>query len=143
MNAKHFILRLRTGGGLLEKLIRFGSVGIVATGVYFVSISIFVLLLNWPPEIASVVAYGVGTVLSFGGQSELTFRTRPTAGHFTRFLIVSISGLLVSYYSVRFAVEVLSISYAWGALVTCLIVPLLSFMLMNGWVFTSRSNTGG
>lgn len=116
----------------------FSLVGVSATAMYLVLSNALILLGIVPPAVASALAYGGGMVVSFLGHSRLTFRVeRNTIGQVWRFLFVSVSGLLISYGCVQYAVGALGILPVWGTIAAALFVPLVSFFGMKCWVFVS------
>ncbi len=51
---------------------------------------------------------------------------------------MSLAGLVVSWGVMTFTVDVLDWHYLSGALLVCVIVPILNFFVLRGWVFTVR-----
>lgn len=125
---------------ILATLSRFSLIGLMATITYFVVANVLMLLQVAAPTTASVIAYCAGMVVSFLGQSRFTFRVLETKfGHFLRFCVLSLCGVLVSYWSVRLTGEMLHVSPVWGTVVTSVTVPLISFMIMKYWVFDATN----
>jgi putative flippase GtrA len=125
---------------LFAVLSRFTLVGAAATATYLL-VANFLMIneLTDQPETASIWAYLAGIVVSFVGQSRVTFRLRKTnRGHVARFLTLSLAGLLVSFYSVL-GCRYLGVAVWWGTVATAVLVPIVSFVLMKLWVF--RMNT--
>lgn len=124
---------------IFRQVSMFTMVGLLATAVYLLVANSLMFLTRIDAKWASVIGYGAGMVISFAGQSRLTFNVRKAdRGHITRFIIVSAAGVLVSYFSVLFVSEGLGLHPAWATAVTVAVVPLASFFAMKLWVFTTR-----
>jgi putative flippase GtrA len=116
---------------------RFSLVGVVATGVYFIVANFLIGVEMATPANASVLAYISGMVVSFVGQSRFTFRVeRNTIGQFARFCVLSLCGMLLSYWCL-YATDSLQISPIWGIVFVSMLIPLISFVVMKLWVFDS------
>ena len=121
--------------GLAAELSRFSIVGVVATLVYFVVASVLVLATPIQATTASIVAYCCGIPVSFLGQSRFTFRVGQTrAAHLLRFALVTVLGLSISYLSIVLASS-LSLHPIAGVVCGTILVPIMSFIVMNSWVF--------
>lgn len=121
---------------LLGCLLRFCTVGTLATAVYFVLANLFIQLNIASVETCSVLAYMVGIVVSYIGQSGYTFRVEvKNRGQILRFSVLSAIGVCISYLSVVIAVNIYNVDAVWGTLVTSVSIPLLSFIMMKLWVF--------
>lgn len=124
---------------VIGQVSRFTVVGILATLTYFVVANALIFTTKTDAKIASLSAYVAGMAVSFFGQSRFTFRISSTRfGHIWRFVVLSVLGLLVSYFSVPFVERVLGMHASWATLLTMVLVPLLSFILMKFWVFAAR-----
>lgn len=123
----------RPGAALLS---RFAAVGLLSTAVY----AVLALLLSGPwiafPQVAaSAAAYATATVFSYLAQKFVTFRS-PGAHRqqAPRFAAAAVLGFAV-------ATIIPAVTAALGAPVlvpvalTCVLVPVLSFLLLSRWVF--------
>lgn len=118
-----------------QTLSRFSLVGVAATLTYLVVANMLMAFDVFRAEVASVVAYLTGMVVSFSGQSRLTFLVHtPSWGHFARFCVISAAGLLISWISVV-AIEASGFAAFWATLITSVAIPALSFITMKLWVF--------
>ncbi len=124
---------------IFRQVSMFALVGLLATAVYLLVANGLIFLTRIDAKWASVIGYGSGMVISFAGQSRLTFGVRNAdRGHITRFVIVSAAGLLVSYFSVLLVSKALGLHPAWATVVTVAVVPLASFFAMKLWVLTRK-----
>ena len=148
----------RTGtiSGLLTPLtsssrhlvVRFGVTGVTTTLVYFVLTNAFVLSSMMPPALSSVCAYVISVAISYVMQSRFTFRVNGLSlDQVARFIVMSLAGLVVSWCAMALTVDVLQWPYLTGAIGTCVIIPVLNFFVLRGWVFTTQARphlpTGG
>lgn len=123
------------GRSLIAVLSRFSLVGILATLVYLLTANTLMLTDITTPSIASMIAYCVGMVVSFFGQSRVTFLVRRNSwSQVARFVVLSVIGLAVSFISVDL-ISRMGTNPAWGTVVTSLSIPLISFAVMKLWVF--------
>lgn len=127
--ALRFVRRLRTQ-------LSFVAIGICATVSYFIVSNGLIILTQIPAPMASVVGYCTGIIVSFFGQSRITFLvTRNNWGQFVRFLVMSLIGAFLSYEIVYLTSFKLGLDPIWGTIMICVTIPLFSFVSMRYWVF--------
>ncbi|MCK1287609.1 GtrA family protein [Bradyrhizobium sp. 44] len=123
-------------------ILRFGLMGVTTTLVYFVLTSAFVLSRMMTPVFSSVCAYVISVAVSYLMQSRFTFRVDGhSLEHVARFVVMSLAGLVVSWCVMALTVDLLHWPYLTGAIGVCVMIPVLSFFLMRGWVFGGRERT--
>ena len=126
------------GDGLAARLSRFSLVGAAATLTYFTVAGLLVLAAPVRPTTAALIAYCCGIPISFYGQSRFTFRVgKSRLGHLLKFAVVTALGMTVSYGSIRLAAALGAHPLA-GVLLGTVAVPVMSFAMMNVWVFCER-----
>lgn len=117
---------------------RFTFVGILATLTYLVAANVMILLVDIDPVIASVVAYFLGMIVSFFGQSRITFKIgQASLSHYYRFAVLSFFGLLFSYLTVIVIVDYLGQHAFWATVATVVVIPVANYVIMKVWVFES------
>ena len=141
------LLTLLTSSSL-HLVVRFGVTGVTTTLVYFVLTNAFVLSSMMPPVLSSVCAYVISVAISYVMQSRFTFRVNGLSlDQVARFIVMSLAGLVVSWCAMALTVDVLHWPYLTGAIGTCVIIPVLNFFVLRGWVFTAQARphlpTGG
>ncbi|MFN4212156.1 MAG: GtrA family protein, partial [Devosia sp.] len=100
-----------------------------------VCINVLVLALDLDPTTASVTSYLVSVVFSYLMQSRFTFRRKQdTAMQMVKFLVTSLFGFLVSYFSVAYATY-LGLHYVVGAIIVCAVLPIANYFIFKRWVF--------
>lgn len=120
---------------------RFSFVGGAATLTYFVAANLLMITTSLPFGLSSVLGYCCGMAVSFFGHRIYTFRADADASRqFVRFLILSVGGLLISYGSVWFTVDVLKARPFWSTVMTVALVPLMTFIVMKFWIFTPNGD---
>jgi putative flippase GtrA len=120
-------------------LLRFSSVGLLATFVYLVVSNGLIVASLARPAWASLFGYLGGMIFSFLGQSQFTFRTsRVTSAQIVRFGILSVVGILISYGGIHVLVNYSMIQTVPATIIVAALIALCSFVIMNVWVFGPR-----
>ena len=102
-----------------------------------VSTNVLAMSSSVSPQLASICGYAMGMLVSFFGQSRLTFTVGSNSwGQVCRFAVLSIGGFLFSWGGIYLSVEWLGVSVLWGSLATSAIIPATNFVVMNFWVFS-------
>ena len=120
-----------------ERVVKFGLVGVAATVTYYVVSLTMTLWMSvfW----ANLFGYGVAVFVSYYGHHRVTFAAaRTAAGHrlaMTRFAAATLLSLAASQGTLYFAVRVLSLPDWLGLAMVVMVVPLISFVLFQFWVF--------
>jgi putative flippase GtrA len=115
--------------------LRFGMVGLWATAVYVVA-ALLAHRAGASSSLANVLAYAIGTVVSFLGHFYWTFRKSTGHGRaLLRFLVVSGCGFLLSAVIMHLVAETLRAPF-WLALTAIIaVVPFVSWLLGRYWAF--------
>jgi putative flippase GtrA len=120
----------------LAALSRFSFVGLVATGVYLLVSNGIIAAGLMAPAWASLIAYLVGMIFSFFGQSQFAFRSgRITLGQVLRYCLLSAWGIGLSYGCVYVLIHYTKVTELPATIITAGIIALFSFIVMNIWVF--------
>jgi putative flippase GtrA len=124
------------------KLLRYAFSGVAISLGYTITVVLFVDVWSWMmPALASAASFLIWTPVSYfvhrnftflfaGGQATAIAKFTPT--FFTR--------LAASAYTVHLATETFGSSYLFGVLANWIVLPLISYVAMDFWVF--RGNTG-
>ena len=129
-------------GGLLalsrSKLVRFPIVGLASTLIYAVSTAAYIAHLGLGTQVAALAGYGTAIPFSFLAHRSFTFGSAGGVRiEFIRFAVVHAVGAILSWLSMGLAVERLHLHYAVGIVGAVVLVPLVSFLLFDNWVFKS------
>ena len=115
---------------------RFSIVGLASTAFYFIVANILLASGTMSETTSSMAAYALSIAFSYVGHSLFTFKVeRHSPGQILRFAVVSGCGFAISYYAVRFAVEILAVAAFWGTVLTSITVPIINFLVLLLWVF--------
>lgn len=118
------------------RFIRFGLVGALATGTYAVAV---LALVRWPglgPTMASVVAYIIATPVSYFGQRNFTFASEGSLHReLPRFLVVQVINLAAAAVVMWIVSEQLGADPAIGVVAVVMVIPLMTYILLNQSVF--------
>lgn len=126
---------------MVQRVARFGLVGLVATAAYYIaSLSASVVVgVFW----ANLVGFGVAVFVSYYGHHRITFAAaRTTADHrqaIARFAVSTAIAFAASQAALYVGVELLQLPDWAGLALVVLIVPMFSFLLFQFWVFVPRS----
>jgi len=130
-----------------RRVSRFALIGGMATLIYVVLA--FVLSGGAGPVIlpavaASIAAYAVAAVFSYSGHKYFTFVSGGAhVFEAPRFAALTALGLGISWLVPAVMADGLGLSPAWPIIVTCLVVPVLNYVVLERWVFASRSVDAG
>ena len=127
----------------MAKLFRFGLAGGLSTLLYGVCAWCLVYLIALPPVVASIIAYLLAIPVSFILQRQFAFRSLGNArAELPRFLLVQGTNLVASTATMHAVVNVFHANPTIGVLITMMVIPLLSFVMMHLWVFPLAAGKG-
>lgn len=115
------------------KLIRFGSVGVIATGLHLVVAGF--LLYRWPmlsPLFVNLVAFVIAFQFSYLGHRYFSFQRE---GNAWRFLIIASGGYLLNNVMLMTVLAATPLSSFTSIAIATLSVPLLVYLFARLWVF--------
>ncbi|RJT26025.1 GtrA family protein [Mesorhizobium waimense] len=130
------------GGRALKLLTRFGLVGIAATILYAALAAAFAKSerLGFTPIQASLAAYAAAALFSYLAHKSVTFVSgRPHQTEAPRFFLLAATGLAIAYGAPALLTVKLGLPLIIPVLVTCLLVPVINFFVLDRWVFAERS----
>lgn len=129
-----------SSGDRILGFLRFTFTGGLATLTYLLAFFILSKQLPYDPKIISLFAYGFGFCVSYIGQTFITFKqTGWNSVAFKRFMIVSILGAILSWFIIAITSDILHMNSIIGALITATLIPVISFIIMNFWVFIRKT----
>ncbi|MEQ2527385.1 GtrA family protein [Bacillaceae bacterium CLA-AA-H227] len=117
------------------KFVKYSLVGCISTLIYFLSVFIFVEIFDNEPVSASAISFIIMTVISFLLNKRFTFGSDFSYDTLLRFLAVSAIGFTLNFGIMYLIVNVFSLHYVIGELVTTLVIPIINFILNNYWTF--------
>jgi putative flippase GtrA len=120
---------------LLHKFIKYSVVGCISVLIYFLSVFVLVELFDKDPIFGSTLSFIIMTFFSFLLNKKYTFSSDFSYNQLLRFLVVSAIGFTLNFVIMYLVVNVLSLHYSIGELITTLILPLINFILNNYWTF--------
>lgn len=120
---------------LFDKFIKYSAVGCVSVLIYYLSVFVMVELLGKNPVLGSAVSFVIMTYFSFLLNRRFTFGSDFSYNKLVRFLVVSAIGFTLNTLIMFFVVNVFTLHYAVGEVVTTLIIPIINFILNNYWTF--------
>lgn len=118
-------------------VLRYGVVGLLGTVLHLALLMVFVEVFQWHPVAGSAAGFVVVLVVSYYLNKYWTFNEKnpASAKQFTRFAVVSSSGLLWNAAIMYIGVEVLAIPYIAAQSAVILVVPVHNYVLNRRWTF--------
>jgi putative flippase GtrA len=136
-----YLTTLTRSNSVLFKVLRFALVGVLSSGIFSVVTVLMAGLGGLDPTFSSVIAYLVAVPLNFIGNRTFSFLSRNgVVGDLSRFAAMHVANILLVTVAMETAVNVLHFNYTVGILAGVVLVPAVSFVAMNWWVF--RSSVG-
>lgn len=123
----------------MRELLAFGSVGIIATCVHYGIALLAIEGLQLGVLQANFVAYCCAVGVSFVGHSRVTFRTQMTRARFIKFVVVSVSALLLSQILLYALTQAAWFHHRINFLVIVAFIPVYSYLLNKFWVYHSKA----
>lgn len=124
---------------LAAKAARFGLVGVTNSLLYALFTALSVRELSVGPTASSVLGYVAVLPFAFFAHKMFTFRAIGDARtEMFRFVVVYVSGLAVAVLAMYVSTSVLGLSYIVGIIAAMVLVPLLSLLVLDRWVFTQQ-----
>lgn len=120
---------------LFLKFIKYSIVGCISVLIYFLSVFVLVELFDKDPIFASTLSFIIMTYISFLLNKKYTFGSNFSYNQLWRFLVVSAIGFTLNFSIMYLVVNILSLHYVIGELITTLIIPIINFILNNYWTF--------
>jgi putative flippase GtrA len=120
---------------LFLKFTKYSVVGCISILIYFLSVFVLVELLGKNPILGSTVSFVIMTYISFLLNKKFTFGSDFSYNKLLRFLVVSAIGFTLNFFIMYLVVNVFSLHYLIGELVTTLVIPIINFILNNYWTF--------
>jgi putative flippase GtrA len=117
---------------------RYLVVGLLGTALHFLGTIALVEWAGVSPVPASIVAFALTLVVSFGLNSRYTFDApdRPLV-RLARYALVSVSGLGLNTLIMYLATATFGAHYLWGLCLVVLVIPPYNFTLNLLWTFRS------
>ena len=120
----------------LRDLLRFAVAGTAVTVVQSATYVGCVDLGLTGPVVAGVIAFLLGTVVSFAVHYRWTFRSSRRVRHAAwRFGVARLAGLGVNTGGIWLVTKALALSHYWGLAVMLLVTPLTVFTIAKFWAF--------
>ncbi|MFC1458345.1 GtrA family protein [Microvirga arabica] len=122
-------------------LLLFGGVGLLSSLGYFASMSICIEVLRFSVFGAAFVAFCIGTLISYLGNTLLTFRGSLNSATLARFLVVVMTGMVVNQV-IAFGLNAIGAHYVFIALTVFAVVPIFNFIGHSLFTYRERGHEG-
>jgi len=122
------------------RLARYLIAGVAVSIGYTVTIVALVSWLAWAgPEAANVISLTLWTIVSYFVHRDFTFRYKGAyADSLVRFIFVFTLKLIASLFVIAWITKYAEASYLIGVVVNWLVLPIISYVALNLWVFQQR-----
>ena len=127
-----------------KKLIKFGLVGVLATGTNLVCLYFFKDILDIWYMISAVLAFVVAFTVSFSFQKFWTFRetsTHKISKQAFFYFVVTFSSLMINLVCLYILVDIVDIHYLLSQLILLIILALIRFSINNFLIFNTKNET--
>lgn len=124
------------------KILRFCLVGAANAVIYALSTSIYIVQVGIGDKTASVLGFCTAVPFAFLAHRSFTFSSRGLArDELPRFVVTQLASLLTSVFAMGAAVDLLGFHYSVGIFGGIVLVPIVTFLVLNKWVFQQQSTT--
>lgn len=123
----------------MRELLVFGAVGIAATLTHYIVAIVAVETVGMEVLTANFLAYCVAVSVSFFGHSVLTFRASMSRSRLLKFVVVSVSALVVSQVILWFLTVIDLFGHRINMLAVVGVVPCYSYLLNKFWVYRFKN----
>lgn len=121
---------------LAVKAMRFGLVALVSGAIFVAVTTLCISGLGLDPKTGSTIGYLASLPVNFVAHRQYTFVARGIIWREAlRFIVVHVANIAVSISAAAIAVDGFGLHYGFSILATLMLVPLVTFTLMNLWVF--------
>ena len=120
---------------LFLKFIKYSFVGCISVLIYFLSVFVLVELFGRDPVFGSALSFAIMTYISFLLNRKFTFDSDFSYNLLLRFLVVSAIGFTLNFVIMYVVVNIFSLPYLIGELITTMVIPIINFILNNYWTF--------
>ena len=115
---------------------RFGLVGMAATGVHILVVSLLLAATVTPTLVANTLAFLTAFGISFTGNYLWTFRSPGAPSRaMRRFLLISVSAFAVNSFILAAILRARWLPPFYAAIVSATVVPLITFLASRLWGF--------
>lgn len=122
------------------RLVRFAIAGSASTAFYFAIVLLLLGLTDVRADIASLLGYMAAIGFSYMLQSRFTFGVpNDTPRQVGAFIMVSISGLLLSWIVMAYLHLRWELPAAWVAALICVVIPAMNYIFFKWFVFLKRT----
>lgn len=119
----------------MREIVVFSLVGILATLTHYFSAIFVIELFGWHVMLANVVAYCIAVGVSFFGHSVFTFKAAMTRHRLVRFVVVSLTALLLTQLLLLGLTKIAWSGYRINMLAVVCVVPIYSYVVSKLWVY--------
>src|SRR5690606_33813932 len=129
---------------IITQFIKYGLVGLVGTAIQTSTLIILVELYSFRPIFASIIGFIGSLIVSFILNLKWTFQVSENKAQlFIKYVIVSISGLILNVSIMFIFVDIFGGWYIWAQIIVIIIVPIVNFIMNRFWAFSNKTAPNG
>lgn len=118
------------------KLSRFGAIGAINTATYAILSSGLIGSFGVEATLSSAISFAVCLPLAFWSHKLVTFRSgKRSRDEFFKFVSIQSASFAIATISMFICVHLLGLHHIIPILLTIVIVPVVSFVVLDRWVF--------
>lgn len=126
----------------LGKIARFAGTGVISGLIYAAVTALSISFVGLTATAGSVVGYAAAIPVNFALQRSFTFRSEgQLSADFIRYSFVQGTNMALCWAAMVATVDILHLHYAFGIVAAILIVPLVTYFVMDRWVFRQQSHS--
>lgn len=119
-----------------SRIIRFAGIGGLATAAYWILLLGLTSLTPLPATVSSVIAYGVGFLVSYAGHRRITYRSKAAMKQeMARFFMIQTLCFCLGNLTFWIAIRLLYLSVVTGGVMLTLVNLAVSYLAYEMWVF--------
>jgi putative flippase GtrA len=122
---------------LIYRALSFGAVGVLSSAGYVVTLSLGVEKLGFSVLVSALLAFGVGTLISYVGNTLVTFRMTLAGSTAWRFLAVVGIGMVLNQ-AIAFGLDRLGAHYLVIAAAVFVVIPAFNFVAHSAFTYRTE-----
>ncbi len=124
----------------MQQLLRFAGVGLAATLAHVTVALALRYGMALPAQLANLLGFCCAVMLSYFGHGRITFGITPVhALHFPRFLVISVSALLISSVITQVVAVHMGAPFLVAMALVVMIVPPATYLAARFWAFSDTA----
>ena len=126
----------------MQRFVRFGAVGVIATLVHIVVFCVLAEAFYVPPVVAAAPSFVLATLVSYGLNRIWTFSSHGDhRAQLIKYFVVALLGLALNMAITYVVVDILHQWYGIALFLVVSVLPILTYSLNHRWTFARASES--